>query len=434
LVLATLTMIISAVSQANPLDAFDMCSLSDTCSRYLAMNCECRSSQIDCNLLVPLETSNSIAPVDLWKCGLKTALALNSSASPGLIALLDSSKQSSPFHHRQKFVLTQNRGGPLVRFPPNFWTIFENNSSIKEIELRGLHLSHLNESFRAPIGLQMLHIHQNSLPLLVSPLVFRNLTQLQTLDLVGNQIVRLPVDLFVGLSQLNILDLSFNPIDQLPDNIFAPLVRLEQLVMRNNRLTRLDPNLFAGLSQVRLLDLSYNALFELNSSPFASLVSCNELLLTHNSLSRIQSNTFVGMSSLKRLDLSFNRLTWFEISTPSSGSTWNRSTSPIANRLLLHSLLLHNNKFTGLAQQTFEPILTQVLDTSGQLQLHSKSSPLNSCVTDVRLIPLIPHHPAQTRQTIRLNAAANCSGFKSTTTLGRYRRIVSFARYVTKVC
>lgn len=88
----------------------------------------------------------------------------------------------------------------------------------------------------------------------------QGLTNLQWLDLSGNQLTTLPVDLFAGLINLRTLYLSNNRLTTLLVGLFTELTNLQTLWLSVNRLTTLPAGLFAGLTNLLRLDLSANPL------------------------------------------------------------------------------------------------------------------------------------------------------------------------------
>jgi internalin A len=134
------------------------------------------------------------------------------------------------------------------------------------------------------------------------------LTQLQTLSLLGNQLTRLP-EFICQLTQLRSLSLSDNQLTELPESI-GQLSQLQNLYVSYNQLTEV-PESICQLTQLQNLDLSNNQLTELPES--------------------------IGqLSQLQNLELSFNQLT----ELPES----------IGRIIGLTMLYLDNNYLTGLPE------------------------------------------------------------------------------------
>jgi hypothetical protein len=85
-------------------------------------------------------------------------------------------------------------------------------------------------------------------------------TGLTSLDLIGNKISVLPVNVFNKLTQLTGLGLEFNQISVLPANVFDKLTRLAFLRLDNNQISVLPANVFDKLTQLTFLGLNTNCL------------------------------------------------------------------------------------------------------------------------------------------------------------------------------
>ena len=138
---------------------------------------------------------------------------------------------------------------------------------------------------------------------------FDGLTNLETLDLSGNQLAELPEGLFDGLTSLRTLLLYGNRLTELPEGLFAGLTSLETLWLYTNRLTALPEGLFAGLTSLDELHLKNNFLTALPEGLFAGLTSLDELFLNSNRLTALPEGLFAGLTSLRTLHLYHNRLT-----------------------------------------------------------------------------------------------------------------------------
>ncbi|RHN50274.1 putative non-specific serine/threonine protein kinase [Medicago truncatula] len=142
---------------------------------------------------------------------------------------------------------------------------------------------------------------------------FRNMSQLQNLDLNSNQLSGKLSDniqqLCTTKNDLRNLDLSNNPfkVMSLPD--FSCFPFLETLSLRNTNVVSPFPKSFVHLSSLSLLDLGFN---QLNGSQplfeITKLVSLKTLYLSHNNLSGPFPHTIGQLSDLNELRLSSNKL------------------------------------------------------------------------------------------------------------------------------
>ena len=161
--------------------------------------------------------------------------------------------------------------------------------------------------FKGLIGLKSLSFASGSLSL--EEKIFDELRKLETLNLSGNSIRRLPTGAFDGLDGLKRLDLSYNYLTGLPVGVFDGLGGLEHLDLSRNNLTGLPAGIFRSLGNLVTLSLSLNPLTHLSEGMFDGLISLEDLNLSSTSLTGLSARVFDGLSSLKGLGLHFTYLT-----------------------------------------------------------------------------------------------------------------------------
>uniref|UniRef100_A0A8C8VMS6 Toll-like receptor 5 n=1 Tax=Pelusios castaneus TaxID=367368 RepID=A0A8C8VMS6_9SAUR len=98
-------------------------------------------------------------------------------------------------------------------------------------------------------------------PVIIGKAAFRNLPNLQTLDLGDNKILHLDPDAFVGLSHLQTLRLYYNQLEEsiLEKDYLRDLLSLEYLDLSGNQIKSLRPHrLFYRLKYLQIIDLKNN--------------------------------------------------------------------------------------------------------------------------------------------------------------------------------
>ncbi len=150
------------------------------------------------------------------------------------------------------------------------------------------------------------------------------LTQLQSLDLSGNQLTTLPESLG-QLTQLQSLDLSGNQLTTLPESLgrLAAHTQLQTLHLSNNQLTTL-PESLGQLTQLKMLNIQDN---ELKIMPefVSKLIRLTDLWITGNEISTLPDSfssieslecIFLGSKSLVNLPpviKQFRNLTYLDV-------------------------------------------------------------------------------------------------------------------------
>ncbi len=193
--------------------------------------------------------------------------------------------------------------------------------------------------FAGLTNLEQLDLYGNDLTTL-PPNVFAGLTNLRQLNLWHNDLTSLSPNVFAGLTNLRILDLDDNDFADIPPNVFAGLTNLVYLWLNDTRLTTLPPGLFAGLTNLETLVVSGNEFTTLPPDVFANLTSLEYLSLRNNFLTTLPPGIFTGLTNLQSLYLHDNHLT----TLPPGIFTG------LTN---LQSLYLHENDLTALPPDVF---------------------------------------------------------------------------------
>jgi Leucine-rich repeat (LRR) protein len=170
------------------------------------------------------------------------------------------------------------------------------SASLQLLSLTNNSLGFLHDEALLPVatGIRVLRLSLNRLATL--PEALHHLTQLEELDLSGNQLQQLNGSQFLlggdgSGSQLRVLRLAGNNLEDVswpPRGGPQPPPRLELLDLSDNRLAWLGPDSLAGLPSLSELTLSGNLLEDING-----------VLPSH--------------PGLIRLDVADNRLKWFDM-------------------------------------------------------------------------------------------------------------------------
>ncbi|XP_043925044.1 toll-like receptor 5 [Protopterus annectens] len=119
-------------------------------------------------------------------------------------------------------------------------------------------------SFRIPLlnlSFLLLGLQKGETPLFVGAGAFRNVPNIQYLDLGGNGLIQLDPDAFIGLRKLQTLYLDVNGLGDsiLQERYFRELISLQKLVLDGNRISSVIPHdSFRNLSFLSHLSLKLN--------------------------------------------------------------------------------------------------------------------------------------------------------------------------------
>ena len=241
----------------------------------------------------------------------------------------------APLHHIEQIELQNNSISGVL--PSNIFSLttkllvvslnyithlspntFRNMTQLQEIQLTHNHISVLNDGiFSDLVNLFVLDLTHNKLTSL--PLgIFNTTKRLVRLHMGHNKMVYLPSGIFSDLDNLTAVELSNNQFTKLPNDIYDNTLHLKFLNLSFNRLSFLASSAFKARMNVQFIELSHNSLVTLPDGTFTN-VSLIELYLAFNQISSLPDNIFDTLYSLSYLDISNNLLT----ELPSFNSSYN---------------------------------------------------------------------------------------------------------------
>ena len=167
----------------------------------------------------------------------------------------------------------------------------------------------------------------------IQPILFKNLTILQVLNLDGNKLSEIPKNLSQHLPQLKVLsmkknniksltniqdaynlwkiDLTENYIANLEDDKGKPGLKnlryLEEINLSNNNILQISANSFHDLKNLKTLNVSSNQLKNLPSKLFARNKQLNSIDFSYNSIDTIKKDIFDGVYKLRHISFESNK-------------------------------------------------------------------------------------------------------------------------------
>ncbi|XP_038112146.1 protein artichoke [Culex quinquefasciatus] len=152
---------------------------------------------------------------------------------------------------------------------------------------------------------------QSSSLIEVSPQSFRDLKNLETVNIAGSRtLTRLEGGLFNDLPKLNLINLAENGIDWVHLRAFVGLPNLKTLQLSGNKIA--DAGMIGravkDIPNLSILKIDRNVISKLNEASFVDLPSLKELYLNDNTITEIYHGAFHRTPSLKLVHLENNYL------------------------------------------------------------------------------------------------------------------------------
>lgn len=173
---------------------------------------------------------------------------------------------------------------------------------------------------------------------------FEGATNLEDLNLSGNDLLSIPKKAFSGLTNLTKLNLSHNKIRSLPITVFRDLTSLTTLDLSENFLETIQADLLNPLKKLDTLSLNHNAIAKISGE--FRLPELHILTIAHNTLSEFPTGVLDECRSLLYVDLSRNP------------GLKNLTEQPFLHLTELKHLMLGGN---GASTENFETLKKQVL-------------------------------------------------------------------------
>ncbi|XP_078583270.1 uncharacterized protein LOC144865985 [Branchiostoma floridae x Branchiostoma japonicum] len=138
--------------------------------------------------------------------------------------------------------------------------------------------------------------------------LFKDLTNLEELDLDNNQITDIEVGAFEDLSKLRLLFLYRNALEKLQPGVFKGMINLQMIYLSSNNITTIEDGAFEGLPKLLLIQLHENQIEEIGDGAFKGLPTLIDLDLHFNKLTTIPGKAISLLSNLTRVQLFENRI------------------------------------------------------------------------------------------------------------------------------
>ncbi|XP_018569880.1 protein artichoke-like [Anoplophora glabripennis] len=186
---------------------------------------------------------------------------------------------------------------------------FSNLENLDNLDLNFNNLKTVTNSLYNLYALSDLYLSYNSLGPSIDTKTFHHTKNLITLNLDGNGLRNIDIQMLNNLSRLGILSLAANSLTNLDfSNLNIPL---RTLILGKNSLSEIR-NL-SNMHNLMKLDLSYNNLEEIGYDTFGTMTILSQLWLQHNSIRLLHLGCFRNLHLLRDLNLSHNRIINLEV-------------------------------------------------------------------------------------------------------------------------
>ncbi len=183
----------------------------------------------------------------------------------------------------------------------------EQKVSVTRLWIQNYHLENLAGKFsedfpnlkEVKITKSILKLHENSLEIL---------KEIRTLKVFNNRILVIDEGTFKNLSNLEILELYLNYLEKIPGTLFSGNLKLRKLNLNYNVLRNLDRDLLTELVELDEFSISWNQLLSVPGRLFRNTKKIIKISLNRNKIPEIPENLLEGLELLESLNLSGNRL------------------------------------------------------------------------------------------------------------------------------
>ncbi len=136
--------------------------------------------------------------------------------------------------------------------------------------------------------------------------LLKDMGQLKKISFDNDKITEVHPNAFKELKNIEIIELFLNDLKTLPEDVFKYNLELKTLELDENGLETIDPNTFKYNKKLRKIDLNSNELESLPENLFSELPELEEIFLLNNRLKEIPENLFKNNLKLRKIDLNSN--------------------------------------------------------------------------------------------------------------------------------
>ncbi|XP_059512256.1 extracellular matrix protein 2 isoform X2 [Myotis daubentonii] len=180
---------------------------------------------------------------------------------------------------------------------------------VTSLELAGNSITSIpDEAFNGLPNLERLDLSKNSITSSgIGPEAFKHLKKLVYLNMNGNSLAELPLELPPTLEELKVSENKLRAIDEEHLSAFRPLKSLSYLRLGRNRFRIIPQGLPASIEE---LYLENNQIEEITEICFNHTRNINVIILCYNKIeeNRIAPLAWINQENLESIDLSYNRL------------------------------------------------------------------------------------------------------------------------------
>lgn len=185
---------------------------------------------------------------------------------------------------------------------------FSNNQNLMHVDLSENKIeSFTNESFSG-ITMITLTLNGNRLKTFNGSWLSGSSNSLLMLSLYSNDITQLVSGAFMSFRNIVSIDIAGNLIQDMPLNVFDGLGNLQLLSMYQNRLGFLRPEWFRTLESLNQLRLEFNQISNLPIGVFEGNGRLQMLWMSYNNIKVIDSRSFGNLSNLLGFYFEFNEI------------------------------------------------------------------------------------------------------------------------------
>lgn len=166
----------------------------------------------------------------------------------------------------------------------------------------------LDDIRKLPDDLTGLNITSTLINKITKSLFSRFASTIRCLKCDNCSITSIEDDVLSEMRDLRAIVLRYNELNEIKATYFKNMGNLEYLDLQNNSINNIEDNAMSELRSLNVLNLANNQLKRINATSFDKAFNLRELSLKNNGIEGIESRVVLHMMNLTSLDLSNNKL------------------------------------------------------------------------------------------------------------------------------
>jgi len=187
-------------------------------------------------------------------------------------------------------------------------SLYKNVTELNDLDLSKMAIKVLPKKLFGPIKkFKNINFSNNQIEQIPDDL-FQEATHLTEIRFTNNKIKKLPENLFIQAELINSIYFDNNQIEQIPINIFQNAIKLKTISFKGNKITNLPENLFLQAKSLKQISFCDNQIEQIPDNLFPNATKLFDIQFHNNRINKLPENLFSNCESLNKIFFNNNQI------------------------------------------------------------------------------------------------------------------------------